>query len=287
MRANLTMTNSISETVVSKKNNTKVTLFILFLGLALLDSLTKLANDVARQITGQADVFGSLFWGDLLSINLIKVVLTAIIIGFCVAVYTYLTRDTRYSRSLLLGLSLWLFSPLILLLTVFIVSLLNPTSANWDNFNLSSNQIDFFITISLIQIFLIALTAKYGHKIGINLDYMDERDRKSQSIYGIRKFYWLLLAFPFNALSSVGVVASTRVYSKTVQQILSGTYSGGLYEISIAIMFPLIAWAIAYSIFKAGIESIRNTQIKKIDKAFRVILFLVVIPFALLIFIQP
>jgi hypothetical protein len=280
--------NYIEEKKNSRKDTVKNFLFAFIAGTYLIDNLTKWANDVSLQLTGQETSFGSLFWGDLLSLNLVKIVLTTLVIGFIVAVYAYLSRDRRFSTYLILGLSLIFFAPLLLIIVATVMAIIYGTPINWSDLAIFSGvQVDFYITLFVIQVVLAVVSIKFGQKIGLGQEYLDEKDEVKNSIYGIRKFYWFLIIFPFNMLTYLAIVAVTRVLRGTIQQLIGGMYSGGFEGIVSAIFFPIMAVGIVFLIISKGVEVIRNENLTRINKVIKIIALYVVVPVALFLFIRP
>lgn len=280
--------NYIEEKKNTRKDTIKNFLFAFIAGTYLIDNLTKWANDVSLQLTGLESNFGSLFWGDLLSLNLVKIVLTTLVIGFITAVYAYLSRDKRLSIYLILGLGLIFFAPLLLIIVATVMALIYSTPINWSDLAIFSGiQVDFYITLFVIQIILAVTSIIFGQKIGLGLEYLDEKDEVKNSIYGIRKFYWFLIIFPFNMLTYLAIVAVTRVLKVTIQQLIGGMYSGGFEGIVSAIFFPIMAGGIVFLVITKGVEVIRNENLTKINKAIKVVALYVLVPIALLLFIRP
>ncbi len=272
----------------SKKNVLKNILFVFIAGTFLIDNLTKWANDVALQLTGEVDKFGSLFWGDILSLNLVKIILTSLVIGLVGIIYAYLSRDKRFYVYMILGLSILFFAPVFLIVVVIVMSLIYTTSINWSElFVFSGLQVDFYITLIFLQIISALISIKFGQKIGLDLEYFDEKDRLKNSIYGVRKFYWILIIFPFNMLTYLAIVATTRVLRGTIQQFLGGVYSGGLEGIISVIFFPIIAGGLVLFIIEKGVEVIRNKNLTKLNKVIKVVALYILVPIALFLFIRP
>lgn len=278
--------NYIEEKKNSKKETFKNVLFTFVIGSSLLDNLTKWANDVILQLTGEMDVYGVLFWGDKLSINLIKVLLTAVVGGLIASIYAYLSRDRRLYIYLIMVLGTIYFSPLLILIITPIVSLIYDNPIDWATI-LYGLEADFYITLTVIQVALAVVTTKLGQKFGLELEYLDPKDILQNTIYGIKKFYWFLIIFPFNMLSLLAVVSVTRVISKTMGQLISGQYSGGFEGIMTVIFFPMIAIAIVFYILAKGVEVIKNNELSFTAKTIRIILLYVVTPIGLFLFINP
>ncbi|MBI4973877.1 hypothetical protein HZC27_04680 [Candidatus Roizmanbacteria bacterium] len=270
-----------------KREISKNIVFVIFIGVWAIDNITKWAGDIALELIGQKKLFGVLFWGDLLSLNLIKIILTSILVGLSMVVYAYLSRDKRYYIYLLLGLLVGFFAPLAFLVIVFFISIFQNYQLNWKVLNLSGSESEFYITLLVIQAILIVVSSKLGQSIGLNLDYLDDKDKTKHTIYGIRKFYWFLISFPTNALLSVGIIATTRVLAVTINQIIQGKYSGGLEGLMSVIFFPIIAGSIILWIILKGLEIIRNNNLSNLKKLVIIIFLYIVIPTILLIFIGP
>ncbi len=272
---------------ISKKNNIKNIIFVVFIGVWAIDNLTKYAGDIAFELIGQKKMFGVLFWGNLLSLNLIKIILSSILVGLSMVIYAYLSRDKRYYIYLLLGLLVGFFAPLAFLVIVFFISIFQNYQLDWKALNLSGLQSEFYITLLAIQMMLIALLSKLGQSIGLNLDYLDDRDKTEGTIYGIRKFYWFLISFPINALLTVGVIATTRVLAITINQMIIGKYSGGIEGLMSIFFFPIFAGVMIYWIILKGLEIIRNNNLSKLKKLIIITFLYILIPIILLIFVGP
>jgi|GEM_PF-3660075 len=259
--------------------------FVFIIGISFVDNLTRWANDVARHLTGESDLFGSLFWGGLLSLNLLRVVLVTAVIGLSLTLYAYLSRSKKLYPYLILGVLICLF-PLLLMSIVLAYLSITGYQDVWGQIFLGIS-VEFYSTLMIIQLLAVGFIAKIARDYGVKLEYFDEKDRQIGTIYGIKKFSWFLISFPTNLLITVAVTAVTRVSYVTISQLLTGKFSGGIEGLMSVVIFPLLAFGLVLWILSSGVEAIRNENLTKVSKFLRVVIFFIVIPTALLFWIRP
>ena len=259
--------------------------FVFVIGISFVDNLTRWANDVARYLTGKTDLFGSLFWGGLLSLNLLRVVLVTAVIGLSLTLYAYLSRTKKLYPYVILGVLICMF-PLLLMSIVLGYLSLTGYQDVWSQVFLGIS-VEFYLTLMIIQLLAVVFVAKTARDYGVDLEYFDEKDRMEGRVYGIKKFTWFLISFPANVLITVAVTAVTRVSYVTVSQLITGKFSGGIEGLLSAFIFPLLAFGLIFWILSSGVEVIRNENLTKVSKFLRIVIFFVIVPIVLLFWIRP
>ncbi len=209
--------------IINKSKRSIFFAFILsiFIGMQAISLLENWINQIYFSIKYEELPYGTLFYGDSLSLNLLKILFISAGVFLASFIFSYLHKKSRYLTNFLLGfLTTYLFSLILISLMVYI-----SISEGFDwgvyFFSFSSVEADFYITLSILQLLSIGVFSRIGQIFGKEIKRFDAKDERQDTVFGIKKLTLFFLSFPLVAYLNIGFTVIYRLIYASLLEIFS------------------------------------------------------------------